>query len=210
MFERIGDPADWETLAAIEGLTNNRLRDQIGVINAVPSDERISGPGASPIMAAFTHTGFPSRFTDGTYGVYYASESIEASLHEVAYHQGRFLRRTREPKMRLEMRTYVGSVACTFHDVRGGWPQVHDPDAYDAAQKLGKIVRATGGNGIVYDAVRMVGASNLAAFRPKAVASSVTGKPHVVQGPHFFLSWDGGRIDRYLQVGDTTWQPLRP
>jgi RES domain-containing protein len=212
LFERISDPADWETLAAIDGITNERLRDQIGNISAVPIDERISGPGASPIMAAFTHTGFPSRFTDGTYGVYYASDRIEAALHEVAFHQARFLRRTNEPKARLEMRTYVGSLACTLCDVRGGWSQIHDPDDYGAAQKLGAIVRAAGRNGIVYDAVRMAGASNLAAFRPKAVASSITTKAHVIQGPHFFMSWNGTTIDRYLQVeeraGEARWRPL--
>ena len=46
LFERVGDPADWETLAAIESLTNDRLRDQVGTISMVPPAERISGPGA--------------------------------------------------------------------------------------------------------------------------------------------------------------------
>jgi hypothetical protein len=211
LFERIGDPADWETLAHIEGLTNDRLRDEIGEISAVPAAERISGPGASPIMAAFTHLGFPSRFGDGAYGIYYASDRLEAALREVAYHHGRFLARTSEPPHTLlAVRTYVGRAAAKFHDVRGGWPDVHDPTSYVQSQRLGRAVRAAGSNGIVYDAVRMKGAHNLAVFRPRAVASPAAGRAHVIEGPHFFLSWDGRRIDRYLEVGRDLWQSLQP
>jgi len=211
LFERIGDPADWETLAQIEGLTNDRLRDDLGQISAVPAAERISGPGASPIMAAFTHLGFPSRFGDGAFGIYYASDRVEASLREVAHHHGRFLARTSEPAHTLlTMRTYVGTAAGKFHDVRGGWPEAHDPSSYVHSQRLGRAVHAAGGNGIVYDAVRMKGAHNLAVFRPRAVASPVAGRAHVIEGPHFFLAWDGRRIDRYLEVGRHTWQPLPP
>lgn len=207
LFERIADPADWETLAAIEGLTNDRLRDQIGDISAVPPGERISGPGASTIMAAFTHIGIPSRFTDGTTGVYYANNRFEGSLREVAYHQERFLRRTREPGMRLEMRTYVGRLAESLHDIRGGWPDAHDPDSYLAAQKLGVALRTQDSSGVVYDSVRLSGSWNLAAFRPKVLASR-SGRAHVSQGPHLFLHWNGSDIDRYFKAGDGRWRPL--
>ncbi len=207
LFERIADPADWEVLAALEGLTNDRIRDEIGDIRLVPPRERISGPGASPIMAAFTHTGFPSRFTDGSYGVYYASDLLEGALREVVFHQERFLRRTHEGNTRLEIRAYVGDARAAFHDVRGGWPDVHDRESYAAAQALGRVVRQQGSNGIVYDNVRFVGAANIAVFRPKAIAST-SGKPHVVQGPHFYLSWNGVSIDRYFEVGKSEWQPL--
>ena len=207
LFERIGDPGDWETLAAIEGLTNDRLRDDIGLISAVPVGERISGPGASPIMACFTHIGFPSRFTDGRFGVYYASDRLQGALHEVAYHQEIFLRRTGEPRTRLEMRTYIGKVAARFHDVRGGWPEVHHPDSHAASQRLGLALQARNSNGIVYDSVRLAGAANLAAFRPRALASA-TGRAHVQQGPHFFLDWDGQRIVRYLEIKRS--RPLAP
>jgi hypothetical protein len=48
LFERLSeDPAEWETLAEIESLTNPRIRNEIGEIRLVPTDERVSGPGAS-------------------------------------------------------------------------------------------------------------------------------------------------------------------
>jgi hypothetical protein len=67
LFERIADPADWDALIALESLTNDRIRDEVGDIALVPVAERISGPGSSVIMAAFTHPNPDgSRFSDGS------------------------------------------------------------------------------------------------------------------------------------------------
>jgi len=207
LFERIADPSDWEIIAAIENLTNDRLRDEIGDISLVPVDQRIGGPGASPIMAAFTHVGVPTRFSNGTYGVYYASDRLEAAIREVAHHQARFLMRTEEPRTQVQMRNYVGSIRCDMYDVRGTRPEVHDPDSHVKAQQLGATVRTAGGNGVVYDSVRMAGAANIAVFRANVLASR-TGKPHVVQGPHLMMDWDGTRMTRCIIVGETKWRPL--
>jgi hypothetical protein len=55
LFERVADPADLEAVLAVESLTNDRLRDEVGNLQLIPPAERISGPGSSHIMAAFTH-----------------------------------------------------------------------------------------------------------------------------------------------------------
>ncbi len=43
-------------------------------------------------MAAFTHCDLacPSRFSDGTYGVYNAADGFGTAIREVAHHMGRF------------------------------------------------------------------------------------------------------------------------
>jgi hypothetical protein len=209
LFERIADPFEWEELAALESLTNDRLRDELGEIALVPPDERISGPGASPIMAAFTHVGFASRFSAGRYGVYYANDRLEGAIREVAHHREAFLRRTSEPACTYEVRAYVGSIDCRMHDVRGGYAKVHSATSYVDSQRLGAAVRETGSNGIVFDGVRLPGSANVAVFRPKALAAR-PGAPHVVQGPHLELGWNGSRIDRYIVIGQPAWQPLPP
>jgi len=61
-FERIVAPEQMEAAWYLESLTNDRLRDETGDITLVPKTERVSGPGASVVMAAFTHIGLPSRF----------------------------------------------------------------------------------------------------------------------------------------------------
>ena len=207
LFERVADPADWELIALIEGLTNDRLRDEIGDISIVPISERLAGPGASPIMAAFTHIGFASRFTDGSFGVYYASNSFDGALSEVLYHRARFLIRTAEPKTQFDLRTYVGRLAAELHDIRGGWPLAHDPDSYVHSQALAMMVRGAGSNGIVFDSVRRASAENIAVFRPSILAAA-PGKPHVTQGSHIRAEWDGSRMSRYIVMGDASWKAL--
>jgi hypothetical protein len=207
LFERVADPADWEVLADIESLTNDRLRDEIGEIALVPVHDRIAGPGASAIMAAFTHVGFPSRFTDGTFGVYYAADRFEAALAEVLHHRAAFLRRTREPRTQIDLRTYVGRVDAELHDIRGGWPREHDPDTHAHGQALARRLRGLGSKGIVYDGVRLRGAQNVAVFRPRVLAAPA-GKPHVVQERHIRVEWDGTRMTRWIAMGDPSWVSL--
>jgi len=208
LFERIAAPADWDVIALIEGLTNDRLRNEIGDISAIPPNERIAGPGASPIMAAFTHIGFASRFTDGSYGVYYASNSFDGALREALYHKQRFLERTREPRTLFDLRTYIGRLDADLHDIRGGWPEVHSPTSYAYSQGLAKTLRVSGSNGIVYDSVRLSPAENIAIFRP-AILAAVSGTQHVIQGSHVEVEWDGSRMLRYIIItGESNWTLL--
>src|SRR5262245_41709121 len=64
LFERVADPADYEAIYAVEALTNTRLRDETGRLELVPAGDRVSGAGASWIMAPFTHISAPGgRFS---------------------------------------------------------------------------------------------------------------------------------------------------
>lgn len=201
LFERVGDPKDWDVIAEIEGLTNARIRDEIGDICLVPIEDRISGPGASPVMAAFTHIGHESRFTDGKYGVYYAGNRIEVALKEVAFHLTKFNLATDEPAYRPQYRTYIGKLDTRMHDIRGGWTAEHNPDSWAKSQEFGKKIRELGSNGIVYDSVRHSGGQCIAAFKPLAVG-------HVVQGPHYVFQWSGEQMTRYFCISDERWKPF--
>src|SRR5207244_2015605 len=87
LFERVSTPEEFEAIYEIEQLTNPRVRDEIGNINMIKKEERVFGSGTSNIMAAFTHLPpLGSRFTDGSYGVYYAADSLEAAIAETKYH----------------------------------------------------------------------------------------------------------------------------
>src|SRR3954469_18752967 len=88
LFDRVARPEDLDAVYAIEALTNDRVRQEVGDLALVPPDERISGPGSTPIMAAFTHLNPEgSRFSDGTFGVWYCAHELETALAEVRYHQ---------------------------------------------------------------------------------------------------------------------------
>src|SRR5215831_10456250 len=109
-FEKIVAPDQMEAAWYLESLTNDRLRDETGDISLVAKEERLSGPGASVVMAAFTHIGYPSRFSDGSYGVYYAARSLETAVRETAFHRTRFLAATYEAPGEVDMRAYIGRV----------------------------------------------------------------------------------------------------
>ncbi|MBS1135461.1 MAG: hypothetical protein H6R02_2602, partial [Burkholderiaceae bacterium] len=82
-------------------------------------------------MAAFTHLNPEgSRFSDGTYGVFYAAKEVETAIRETVYHRERFLARTQEPAQRIQMRCYVTSIERSFDDIRGGYAALHDPTSY--------------------------------------------------------------------------------
>ena len=196
VYDRIAAPADIDALFAVEALTNPRLREEADALKLVPKEHRISGPGATPVMAAFTHLNPEgSRFSDGTWGVFYAAHSVATAVEETVYHRERFLAATAEPACSIQMRCYRTSVDARLHDIRGGWKAEHDPDVYTASVKLARVLREAGSNGIVYDSARHPGGECLAAFQPDVVAPCV-------QSQHLVYRWDGSRIAQVLEVSE--------
>lgn len=193
LFDRVADPGDLDIVIAIESLTNDRLRDDIGDITLVPPDERVSGPGTTPIMAAFTHLNPEgSRFTGGRYGVYYAAIDIETAIAETRFHRTRFLAATNQPPIEIDMRSYASDLVAQLHDIRNrqtDMPTIYtnEPMQYASAQILAKQLRDEGSNGIVYDSVRHTGGECVAVFRPRLLTP-------VKQGPHYCYVWDGVKI----------------
>lgn len=193
LFDTARDADELELLAELEGLTNPRLRDQLGEIARVPAGERMTGPGCTPIMAAFCHPA-PSRFTNGDYGVYYAAGEIDTAIAETRHHRERFLREAGIGRETLEMRCYTTTLAQPMTPL----PPDHratllDPDDYSASQAHGAQARAAGVWGLLFDSVRdPQHGPCVAVFRPRALHP-------VRQGPHFRYYWNGERIDAVEQ-----------
>jgi hypothetical protein len=196
VFDRIADPRDLDAVFAIEAMTNPRLRQEAGELSLVPPGRRISGPGSTPVMAAFTHLNPEgSRFSDGSWGVFYAGHSVNTAVEETVYHRERFLAATRELPCDLEVRCYRTSINAMLHDLRGGWPKEHDPDSYMASVELARKLRAEGSDGLVFDSVRDPGGECVAVFYPDRVAPCV-------QGEHFIYRWDGKRVSQVLSISE--------
>jgi len=205
LFERLSDnPAAWEALAALDDATNPRLRDAAGDISLVPPARRVSGPGASFVMAPFTHVNpRGSRFSDGSYGVYYAARELETAIRETAHHFARFARESRDPPRQEDMRVLLGKIAHAFDDL-DSFPQrakILDPDSYAASRPFGAKRRAAGSDGIAYPSVRHAGGRCIAAFWPDAV-----GIP--VQERHLRYAWDGTQVTRYFDFRREAWFAL--
>jgi len=204
LFDCVAAPEDLEIVFVIEALTNDRLRDEAGEINLVPPEERISGPGTTPIMAAFTHLNPEgSRFTDGSYGVYYAAADIATAIAETKFHRALFLAATNEPSIEIDMRSYASDLDADLHDIRklqAEMADIYTPEisGYGAGQVMAKELRANGSNGIAYDSVRLSGGECVAVFRPRILSP-------VRQGAHYCYVWNGREITDVYQksrVGD--------
>lgn len=121
LFEDIADPRDWDLIASAEAKTNPRMAEHVGQLDLVPPERRVSGPGASHVMAPFVHVSpdRPGRFHDGTFGAYYAANRFDTAVAETAYHKGIFYGATEEaPGWFSQMRELVGSVDARLHDLR--------------------------------------------------------------------------------------------
>ena len=191
LFEAVADPVDLAAVYQVEAMTNDRLREEVGDITLVPPEDRVSGPGSSPIMAAFTHLNPEGdRFTNGTYGVFYAGRTIETAIAETSYHRIRFLQATGEPAQELDMRVYAVDLDAELHDIRSmreSHPAYYHLTSYGVSQELALQLRENGSGGIVYGSVRDEGGECAAVFRPRLLSNCR-------QERHLCYVWDGKTI----------------
>jgi hypothetical protein len=192
LFERVTDAADLDAVLALESLTNDRVRAEVGRLDLIPPEDRLAGPGTSAIMAAFTHLNPDgSRFSDGNYGVYYAGNTLETSIAETRYHREQFMLATDQPPMELDMRVYLTDLDAQLHDIRGlrnALPAIYAANDYSASQAFGRRLRDQNSWGIAYDSVRQGGGECVGVFRPPALRNCR-------QERHLCYVWDGQRIN---------------
>jgi len=199
LFEDIADPADWPLLLSAEQKSNPRLMETIGTLDLVPPSRRVGGPGASWLMAPFTHVSAdrPSRFSDGRHGVLYAGDRFEVALFETIHHHQRFMAATREPPgWTSQFRELLIDIAADLHDLRGARKDAAalDPIDYIEGQRLAALLRAAGADGLVYPSVRHAGGQCVALFYPDLACNAR-------QGRHLDYHWDGARVDLCRDAG---------
>jgi hypothetical protein len=200
LFEDIAEPEDWALLISAEQKTNPRLMETLGALDLVPPARRVGGPGATYLMAPFTHVSRdrPSRFTDGSYGVLYAAERFETALLETMHHHARFMARTHEaPGWTSQFRELVLDVNAEIYDLRGAdsaFASVLDPDDYRESPPLAAGLRAAGADGIVYPSQRDADGQCVGLFYPDCAGN-------VIQGRHLDYHWNGDRVDLYRDAG---------
>lgn len=204
LFERVSDdPAVWDVLTDLEQATNPRLRDEAGEIALVPAERRVTGPNASWVMAPFTHVNRSgSRFSDGSYGVYYAARTLHTAIRETGYHFARFAADSNDPPRREDMRVLLGHVDAKLHDVAKLDDKtkrlILDSESYAHSRPFALKLRDDGSDGIVYPSVRDEGGSCIAAFWP-----DVAGVP--MQERHLQYEWDGRRFSRWFDYREERW-----
>lgn len=196
LFDRVADPADIDHLIEAEAETNPRVRQQLGELSMLPASQRLRGPGTTPIMAAFTHLNpNGSRFSDGTYGVYYAGRTLSTAIRETKHHRERFLGETKRGPLHMHLRIYAADLRGALNDIRGlrsELQKVYDPGSYAQSSAFGAALRAKGSAGVVYDSIRDPGGQCAAVFTPRALS-------RCREIGHLLYQWDGAHITGVFQ-----------
>ncbi len=189
VYDRLAGTRDFSAVIEIEALTNPRVREEIGDYRKVRPEDLVSGPGTTPVMASFAYTG-ASRFSDGTYGVYYCSRDEATAVAESIYHTELFMRATNEPSTDLDKRLYTADITGTYDDLRArsARSNVYDKVSYVHSQAYAaRIYQENVTDGIVYNSVRRSGGECAAVFRPRLVTNYKLLK-------YLQFRWQGGKI----------------
>ncbi len=191
LFDRVAEASDFDALYALEAMSNERLREEIGQIERVPAADRLFGLGSGPVMAAFTHVNtLGSRFSDGSYGVFYAAKERATAVEETRCHHARFLAATQQPALHLPMRLYHVPIQASLHDVRPrqvAFEALHEAQDYSAARAFGARMRTAGSAGVVYRSVRHAGGQCVGLFKPRAAGPCL-------HAAYLLYAWDGQRF----------------
>ncbi|KND55052.1 hypothetical protein BPUN_3415 [Candidatus Paraburkholderia kirkii] len=202
LFDRVASPQDFEALYALEAMTNDRLRTEVGELDLAPPDERCFGPGCGPIMAAFTHLNpNGNRFSDGSYGVFYCARERQTAIAETRYHSSLFLAATREAPLRQQMRLYTVMAHGEVVDLRGDAiaqagldARILDPDDYGAGRALGPAAWAAGAPGIAYPSVHDSQGECLAALRTTTMLRDCR------HAAYLEYNWNGEAVDYVFEL----------
>ena len=150
--------------------------------------------GIDVLLAPFVEAGWPSRFSDGSFGVYYASQERETAIAETVFHRSRLLAQSAAPPALIPVSAFTAAIAGELHDLRGlraMFPMVYKKDDYSASQRLGADLHKSGSGGVAYDSVRREGGHCFGVMRPTVLRSC-----RRVQD--LYYRWDGRAIVEVL------------
>jgi RES domain len=205
IFEQVTDPADLDAVLKIEALTNPRMLELHEAIRNVEVDDRITGPGSTFVMAPFAYAR-PSRFTDGTFGVYYAADAVETAIEEHKHHRTAFLADTDEPPGVFDHRVIEAALEATLTDVarESHVAELLHPMDYRASQAFGSAVHAARGDGMVWPSVRHAGGTCVGILKPRLISNARSA---------YYLGyrWDGTSVyDVFRMESLTGAYPVEP
>ena len=190
LFDDVATVEEFEALYALQALTNPRLRNEVGDLGLLPvKDIPFRIRGCSYATAPFTHVNpNGSRFSDGSFGVLYVADSLNAAISEVKYHQQAYWEKV--PSLHYERFVFRG-LKCVFDEAGcrdatrlARTHAIYRPDDYQASRALGAALRNEAGVGLRYRSVRHAGATCWALMTPRQVID-------IVQTTHLEMIWNG-------------------
>lgn len=117
-----------------------------------------------------------SRFSDGSFGVWYGSDAVETTVYETAFHWLRgFLADADLESESVVIRRQIFSVSCRagildFRPAVTSYPQLLHKTDYSVAQGVGSRLHREGHPGLVSFSVRHSGGLNYALLNPAVLS----------------------------------------
>ncbi|MBL8398130.1 MAG: RES family NAD+ phosphorylase [Candidatus Accumulibacter sp.] len=143
-----------------------------------------------------------SRFSDGAFGVWYGSESVETTVHESAYHWYHGLLRDagfdREAVIG-ERKVYAVACDAALLDLRpavGDYPSLVHRSDYTFTQSVGARIHHEGHPGLIVSSVRRREGDNYAVFNP-----AVLSNPRLFCQLTYRLTGDSVVVEKQTSVG---------
>lgn len=154
--------------------TDPVLQRAVGGVHLVHPADWPTGPGAGWIVAPFVRAPGPdtaSRFSDGSYGVWYGADDLATAQAEVGHHLAAYLAKTGAAPDAFP-RTVLHATCSALHpliDLRpagAAQPGVLDPQSYAVSQPFGARCRDAHQWGLVWPSVRLARGTCLGVLRP--------------------------------------------
>lgn len=167
------DPAEWVLAQRVEVETKPPLYRSPAPIIDRPFED---AEWFSAIMWPFRRWQ-ASRFSDGAYGVWYGSESVETTVYESAYHWYRgLLGDAGFERMVVIAERKVYSVACNaalldFRKAAVTYPDLLHPSDYAFCRSVGARIHREGHPGLLTQSVRRPAGENVAIFNPDVLSN---------------------------------------
>lgn len=167
------DPAEWRLAQTVEEDVKPPLyQSHVPVIDRPFEDAEWFNAIGWP----FTHWQ-ASRFSNGSYGVWYGSDTVETTVHETAWHWYHGLLADagfQHHTIVAERKVY--GVACTavlldFREATAEYADLLHPSDYGYAQAVGARLHREGHPGILIQSVRRPQGENVAIFNPRVLSN---------------------------------------
>ena len=198
IFEQVCEPGDLAAILRLEAMTNPRMLEVSAAIRSVEPEDCVTGPGSTFVMAPFAYPR-PSRFTDGTFGIYYAGDVVDTAIAEHKHHSEIFLADTSEPPGVFDHRVIEAAVDCPLEDVarndRAG--ELLNPNDYRASRAFGAVLHGKRADGLVWPSVRRPGGTCIGIFKPRLV--------HNARSAYYLgYRWDGTFVSDVFRMESLT------
>jgi len=168
-----GDPAEWSLAQRVDDeVKPPPYRSRTPVIDRPFEDAK----WFNAITWPFKHWQ-ASRFSDGTFGVWYGSDSVETTVYESVYHWYKILlcdagfERSGVIAEREVYAVACGAALLDFRAASTEYPDLLHPSDYGFCQSVGARIHREGHPGLLTPSVRRSAGENVVIFNPSVLSN---------------------------------------